>query len=453
MSASRPMPVRKYAKPRAEAVQVTTLPSGLRVVTEHMPQLSTAALGVWIAAGTRHEQQGEQGLAHLLEHMAFKGTKRRSALSIVEEIEAVGGDLNAETSVERTSYYSRVLGENVPLALDILSDILTEPAFDKGELKREKGVVLSEIGACEDTPDEVVFDMFMETAYGGAPIGRRILGTPKTVRAQTAASMQGFLDRQYRGPDMVLAAAGAVDHDQVVEEAERRFASISGEPATPADPGPYTGGDERNVRKLEQAHLVLGFEGRSFYDQDHYTLHVFSNLLGGGMSSRLFQEIREKRGLCYEVYSFHQPFSDTGFFAIYGGTGEKDLGEFMPVMLDCVRAAAERPNEAEVARAKAQIKVSLLMGLESCARRAEQMARHVLAFGRVVPREEIVAAIDAITIEDVSRAGLAMLETPPTIAAVGPVKKMLDAGKVAGHLGSRAPGAPAIIVPQTKLAS
>ena len=428
---------RRQPAPRAEAVRITTLANGLRVVTEAMPQLATASLGVWIGAGTRHEREGEQGLAHLLEHMAFKGTRRRNALQIVEEIEAVGGDLNAETSVERTSYYARVLGENVPLALDILSDILTEPAFDRDELRREKGVVLQEIGACEDTPDDIVFDMFMETAFGGAPIGRRILGTPKAVRAQTAASMRGFLDRQYRGPDMVVAAAGAVDHDEVVAEVSRRFASIaSGSPGAPV-PGRYAGGDERKIRKLEQAHLVLGFEGRSFHDPDHYTLHVFSNILGGGMSSRLFQEIREKRGLCYEVYSFHQPFTDAGVFAVYGGTGEAMLPEFVPVMLDVMRATAENPTQREVDRAKAQIKVSLMMGLESSARRAEQMARHVLAFDRVIPREEIAAAIDAITIEDVRRVAATMLASPPTVAAVGPVKRLPDSAGMAARLGSR----------------
>ncbi|WP_293868945.1 pitrilysin family protein [uncultured Alsobacter sp.] len=436
MSARRQEPEAAITPPRPEAVRITTLANGLRVVTETMPQLATASLGVWIGAGARHEQDGEQGLAHLLEHMAFKGTRRRNALQIVEEIEAVGGDLNAETSVERTSYYVRVLGEDVPLALDILADILTEPAFDKDELRREKGVILQEIGACEDTPDDVVFDMFMETAYGGTPIGRRILGTPRTVKAQTPASMRTFLDRQYRGPDMVVAAAGAVDHDAVVEEVARRFAGFAGSKSQAPTTGVYAGGDQRKVRQLEQAHMVLGFGGRSFYDPDHYTLHVFSNLLGGGMSSRLFQEIREKRGLCYEIYSFHQPFSDTGTFAIYGGTGESTLGEFVPVMLDCLRTAAEGPTEAEVARAKAQIKVSLLMGLESSARRAEQMARHVLAFDRVIPREEIVAAIDAITPAAVSRAALQMLATPPTVAAVGPVKRLPHAAGIARMLGT-----------------
>jgi predicted Zn-dependent peptidase len=440
MTPSRPSRAASAARatptPRAESCRVSILPNGLRVVTETMPQLATAALGVWVGAGTRHELAGEQGLAHLLEHMAFKGTRRRNALAIVEEIEQVGGDLNAETSVERTSYYARVLGEDVPLALDILSDIITEPAFDKDELKREKGVVLQEIGACEDSPDEVVFDMFMETAYAGGPVGRRILGTPKTVRAQTPDSMRQFLARHYRAPEMVVAAAGAVEHDQVVEDVARLFASFAPEPAEAPVDGRYMGGDERKVRPLEQAHLVLGFEGASFHSPDHYTLQVFSNLLGGGMSSRLFQEIREKRGLCYEIYSFHQPFSDTGTFAVYGGTGEDRLGEFMPVLLDCIGETAARPSEAEVERAKAQIKVSLLMGLESSARRAEQMARHVLAFGRVVPREEIVAAIDAITVEEGSRVATSMLQSRPTLTAVGPIRKLMRGDAVTRRLGT-----------------
>lgn len=433
---TRSSPGKAGTGPRAEAPRISTLDNGLRVVTEAMPQLATASLGVWIRAGSRHELAGEQGLAHLLEHMAFKGTRRRNALAIVEEIEQVGGDLNAETSVERTSYYARVLGENVPLALDILSDIITEPAFDKDELKREKGVVLQEIGACEDSPDEVVFDMFMETAYGGGAIGRRILGTPRTVRAQTPQSMRGFLHRQYRAPEMVVAAAGAVEHEEVVEHVAKLFAPLpAGEAALPSE-GLYTGGEERKARPLEQAHLVLGFEGASFRSPDHYALQVFSNLLGGGMSSRLFQEIRERRGLCYEIYSFHQPFSDTGAFAVYGGTGADRLGEFMPVLLDCLREAADRPSAREVERAKAQIKVSLLMGLESSARRAEQMARHVLAFGRVVPRAEIVAVIDAITPAQVSRVACAMLKSRPTVTAVGPVRRLMRGDSIAARLGA-----------------
>jgi len=421
---------------RAEAVRVTTLPSGLRVVSEAMPGLATAALGLWSGAGSRHEQAEEQGLAHLLEHMAFKGTTKRTALQIAEEIEAVGGEVNAETNTEYTAYYSRVLGHDTGLALDILADISTDPTFDATELKREKGVILQEIGSYEDTPDEVVFDMFMETAYAGAPIGRRILGTPKTVRAQTRASMRGFMNRTYKTPSMVVSAAGAVEHDQIVDDAFRRFDGFGRQAAPEAIAATYQGGEQRRLKKLEQSHIVFGFEGLSWRHPDHYAMHVFSNLLGGGMSSRLFQEVREKRGLCYEVYSFYSPFSDTGVFAIYGGTGETQLTDFAPIALDTLVTAATSPNESEVARAKAQMKMSLLTSLESPGRRAEQMARHMMAYGRVMPRLEIIRAIDAITVEDVRRVGFGLLKAPPTIAAIGPIKKLMPFDAIAARIGA-----------------
>jgi predicted Zn-dependent peptidase len=429
--------------PRLEAVQLSSLPGGLRIVTQTMPQLATAALGVWIGSGSRHERESEQGLAHLLEHMAFKGTQRRSAQAIAEEIESVGGDLNAETSTERTAYFARVLGADVPLALDILADILTRPAFRPDELKREKGVILQEIGACEDAPGELVFDMLMETAYAGVSLGRRILGTRQTVRAQNGRSMQAFLERQYRAPHIVIAAAGAVCHDGIVAHVDRLFGGLTpGEVEAPPE-GRYSGGEQRAFRKLEQAHLVLGFEGLSFHDQDHYALHVFSSIVGGGMSSRLFQEIRERRGLCYDIHSDYWPFSDTGLFSIYGGTGARELPSFLPVLLDCLCEAAERPTEAEVARARAQMKVGLLTALESPARRAEQLARHVLAYGRVLARDEIVATIDAITVADVARAGKTLLQGAPTLVAVGPVRALPDAQTIRRHLGaSPAPSAP-----------
>jgi len=427
---------------RAEAVHITTLPNGLRVVTEAMPGLATTALGVWSGAGSRHEAAEEQGLAHLLEHMAFKGTSRRSALQIAEEIEAVGGEVNAETNTEYTAYYARVLGTDTGLALDILADILNEPAFDPVELKREKGVILQEIGSYEDTPDEVVFDMFMETAFAGAAIGRRILGTPKTVKAQNRGSMRHFMDRTYRTPSMVISAAGAVEHDQIVDDVARRFDGFGRQAAPHAEPATYQGGEQRRQRKLEQAHVVLGLQGLSWRDPDHYAMHVFSNLLGGGMSSRLFQEVREKRGLCYEVYSFFSPFSDSGVFAVYGGTGDMQLADFTPVVLDTLMAAAASPTEAEVARAKAQMKMSLLTALESPGRRAEQMARHMLAYGRVMPRSEIVGVIDAITVDDVRRVAQGLLSSPPTLSAIGPIKKLLPFDTIASRIGAPSSAGP-----------
>lgn len=421
---------------RREAVKLSVLPNGIRVVTETMPHLATVAIGVWCGAGSRHERPDEQGLAHLLEHMAFKGTTRRNALEIAEAIEAVGGDLNAETNTEYTAYFARLLGSDLPLAVDLLSDILTDPVFDVDELKREKGVILQEIGAYEDTPDEVVFDMVMETAYAGGAIGRRILGTPKTVRAQNRETMRDFLNRNYCTPSMVISAAGALEHDQLVNEISTKFDGFRREVISQPDAARYTGGEQRRVKKLEQAHVVLAFEGLSYRDPDHYVMHVLSHIIGGGMSSRLFQEIREKRGLCYEVYSFFSPFDDSGLFAVYGGTGESQLDDYMPLAIDTMRAAIEAPNDKEVARAKAQMKMSLLASLESPGRRAEQMARHMLVYGRVLPREEMVAAIEAITLDDITRVGRRMLSSTPTLAGIGPIRKLEPIDRIAARLGS-----------------
>src|SRR6267378_1421512 len=302
------------------SVEVTRLPSGLTIVTDAMPHLQTASLGVWVGSGSRDERPDEHGMAHFFEHMAFKGTRRRTARQIAEEIEAVGGDLNAATSIESTAYYARVLKADVPLALDVLSDILSEPAFDPEELKREQGVIIQEIGAAEDAPDDVVFDKLQETAFPGQPIGRSILGTRESVRSFDRRKLAAYLTRNYRAPDMVVAAAGAVDHQAVVDEVERRFASFAGPAAPVPEPARFIGGSHIEARDLEQVHVALAMPGVPQCDPSLFSLQVFTSVLGGGMSSRLFQEVREIRGLCYAIYAFHAPYSDTGMFGLYAGT-------------------------------------------------------------------------------------------------------------------------------------
>jgi predicted Zn-dependent peptidase len=416
------------------SVELTTLPSGLRIVSDSMRDLETASLGVWIATGSRHEAPHEHGLSHLLEHMAFKGTRRRSARDIAEQIEAAGGDLNAATSIEQTAYYARVLAADTGLALDILADILTDSVFDPAELQREKDVILQEIGAVEDTPDDLVFDLFNAAAFPEQPIGRPILGTPERVASFDRASLRGFLDRHYATPATVVAAAGAVDHRRIVEEAARRFGAMATKAHPPAAPARYCGGDRRLERKLEQTHLVVGFEGRSCHDSDTYAAHVFANAVGGGMSSRLFQQVREQRGLAYAIYSFHWAFADTGLFGFYAATAPRDVAELLPVALDCLGQAAQDLGEAEIERAKAQMKVSLLAALESSGARAEQIARQVLVFDRILPREEIIGRIDRLTLADIRRAGRTLLATPPTVAAVGKVAKVLEPPRIAERL-------------------
>jgi predicted Zn-dependent peptidase len=391
------------------SVEVTTLKSGITVVTDTMPHLETASLGVWAGSGSRDERRDEHGISHLLEHMAFKGTRRRSARQIAEEIEAVGGDLNAATGAESTAYYARVLKADVPLALDVLADILSDPTFDREELTREQNVIVQEIGAVADTPDDLIFEHLNTIAFPDQPLGRSILGTAKTVRSFNGAALRDYLARHYRAPDMVVAAAGAVDHAAVVDDVERRFASFAG-PASPnAEPGRFGGGTHIERRELEQVHIAMALPGVSVTDPTLYSLQVFSNILGGGMSSRLFQEARERRGLCYSIYSFHMPYTDVGMFGLYAGTDSADTSELMRVVVDEIASLAETMSEAEVARAKAQMKAGLLMALESSGARIEQLARQMIIWGRPIPVDELVEKVDAVTVETARAAGRGLI--------------------------------------------
>ena len=416
-------------------VEVTRLASGLSVVTDRMPHLESASLGVWVGTGSRDELPDEHGISHLLEHMAFKGTKKRTARQIAETIEAVGGDLNAATSVESTGYFARVLKADVNLALDVLADILSEPAFDPEELRREQNVITQEIGATEDAPDDLVFDRLQETAFPDQPMGRSILGTPETVRSFSAKSLRTYLGRNYRAPNMLVAAAGSVDHAQIVAEAEKRFASFVGPDAPKPEPAKFGGGTRVETRDLEQVHIALALQGVPVRDPSLYSLQVFTSVLGGGMSSRLFQEVREIRGLCYTIQAFHMPYSDTGMFGLYAGTDETDAPELMRVVIDQIESATETLNEAEIARAKAQMKAGLLMALESSEARLGQIARQMLAFGRPIPLDEIVAKVEAVTVESARAAGRALIARGrPAIAALGPGNGLESTAAIAESL-------------------
>lgn len=421
------------------STQVETLPSGLTVVTDRMDHLRTASLGIWIGAGSRNEDTHEHGIAHLLEHMAFKGTRRRNARQIVEEIEAVGGDLNAATSLENTGYYARVLASDVPLALDILADILTESVFDATELVREQGVILQEIGAANDTPDDFVFDLFQARAFADQPIGRTILGTPQSVQSFTPDSLRSYLAKHYRAPQTVVSAAGDVDHMAIVAAINERLAVLPVEPARTAPGARYTGGLELSVRPLEQTHLVLGFQGCSYRTPEYFAMQVLAGVLGGGASSRLFQEVREKRGLCYTIFASHQPFFDTGVFSVYAGTDPKDARDLMAVVVDEIADAVDTAGEAEIARVKSIMKVNLLGVLESSSARADQLARQILAFRRPVPLDELADRIDAVTVDHVRAAGRALFAGgPPTFVGLGPAAGLELAARIAENLQRRA---------------
>ena len=404
------------------AVEITKLPSGLTVVTDAMPHLETAALGVWTGVGGRDEKLDEHGISHLLEHMAFKGTKRRSAFQIASEIENVGGEINAATSVETTSFYARVLSNDVPLAVDILSDILQESEFDPDELDREQNVILQEIGAAHDTPDDIVFDRFTETAFRHQTLGRSILGTPETVKSFTSKQLHDFMERQYGAERMVVVAAGDIRHDDFVREVEKRLGGFRTKAdATAPQYAQYVGGDFRENRDLMDAQIVLGFEGRAYHVRDFYASQVLSMILGGGMSSRLFQEVREKRGLCYSVYAFHWGFSDTGIFGVHAATGQADLADLVPVIIRELARAGQDIQQDELDRARAQYRAGLIMSGESPASRASQIARQLLLFGRPIPKEELMERLSALTTDRLTDLSSRLFSTKPTLTAVGPV--------------------------------
>ncbi len=409
------------------AVQLTKLKNGLTVVTDQMEYLKTTALGVWVKAGSRSEGEHENGITHLLEHMAFKGTSKRSAQEIAEEIEAVGGEMNASTSVEHTNYYVRTLADDVPLGLDILADILQESVIDPEELTREKHVILQEIGAAKDTPDDQVFDLLLETAWPKQPLGRPILGTPETVTGFSADAIHKYVERKYTASDMVLAAAGAVDHDELVALADASFTKLSGAAPDEDKQARYVGGEGGIERDLQELQVILGFEGVPYDDKDYYTAQVLASILGGGMSSRLFQEVREKRGLCYSVYAFHWAFADTGFFGVHAATGPEDAAELTEVLVEQLKEIAKGVSEKEVSRAKAQLRSGLLMALESPAARAGQLARQVMIYGKPVPLEELEKRLNAVSATRLqSLAARIFTSDNPTLVKVGPKAPMLS---------------------------
>ena len=416
------------------SVASTTLPSGLRVVTDRMASVETVSLGAWIGVGTRHEAADVNGIAHLVEHMAFKGTRRRSARAIAEEIESVGGHLNAYTAREVTAFHATVLAGDEGLGLDIIADILQHALLDAEELERERAVILREIGQSKDTPEDVLFDRFQETAFPDQAVGRPTLGTPRLVDAIGRGALVDYIARFYTAERIVVAAAGKVDHDSFVRRVDEAFRGLRPAAIPAPEPAVYAGGDSRETRALEQLHLVLGLAGIAHGDPDFYALAVFSTALGGGLSSRLFQDIREERGLVYSIYSFSSSYLDAGLFGIYAGTGADSAAEVVERICVNLRTMADEVGEDELQRARAQLKAGILMSLESTAARAEQIARHTLIFDRVLPTREITEAVDAVDREAVVRISRRLRAGRPTVTTLGPESPMPDYEEIAASL-------------------
>lgn len=405
-------------------IQITTLANGLRIASRLMAGLHSASVGIWVGAGGRDERAEQNGIAHFLEHMAFKGTARRSALQIAEVIEDVGGYINAYTSRDTTAYYARVLAADVPLALDVLADIVLNPAFDGREIEVERGVILSEIGQALDTPDDVIFDWLQEAAYPDQAMGRTILGPAERVERFSRADLAGFVAEHYGPGQMIVAAAGAVDHDALVRQAEQLFAHLSPLGAAAREPARWQGTEARRVKRLEQAHFALAFEGPGYMDPDFYAAQIWTSALGGGMSSRLFQKIREERGLCYSIFAQSGFHDDTGMVTIYAGTSGDQVADLAHLTIDEIRRSADDLSEAEIARAKAQLRAGLLMGLESPSAQAERMARALAIWGRVPDAAEVAERIEAVTAAEVrAHAARIIAAARPALALYGPVRR------------------------------
>ena len=405
-------------------LQIRSLKNGIRVIVDSNPKAESISLGVWVAVGARFETPDINGISHVLEHMAFKGTTTRSAFDISREIEDVGGIVNAYTGKDMTAYYIKVLKKDWSMGLDIISDILQNSVMAEEELSREKGVIIQEINMSNDTPDDLIFDLYHGAAYPDQPLGRTILGKPENVRAVTSKKLLDYMHRQYTTDRLIISVAGDIDADVFVSACESSFTQISDKPGTKAEPASYRGGEIRMSKKNEQVNLILGFEGCSYKDKDYYTAALLASVFGGGMSSRLFQEIREKRGLVYSIYAFNSPETDTGTFGIYAGTGEKEVSELLPVLCDEINRLPDTITEDELLRAKNRAKARILMRSENFSTHAESNAIDMIIYGRVIPDRETVAKIDTVTTKDLSRLANRLFAGRPTLASLGPIDRV-----------------------------
>ncbi|MQA60847.1 MAG: insulinase family protein [Actinophytocola sp.] len=412
----------------------TVLPGGLRVVTEHVPGMRSATVGLWVGVGSRDETPPVAGAAHYLEHLLFKGTTRRSAGQIAEEIDAVGGEFNAFTSKEHTCFYAQVLDTDLPLAMDLVTDVVFDAVCADVDVATERSVVLEEIAMRDDDPEDLLHEIFLETMFGDHPLAKPVLGTEESIRQLAPAALRDFYRTEYRSPEMVLAVAGNVEHDEVLRLAKEALAGKqlgpSDAPAPPrtgatgiASTAGITASRELVLRSddTEQAHLMLGTRALSRHDDRRFALSVLNTALGGGMSSRLFQEVRERRGLAYQVYSSMACYADTGFLSVYAGCQPERLGEVAKVLREvCADVAAHGLTDAEVARAKGQLRGGLVLGLEDTASRMSRVGKNELNYGRYLSVDATIERIESVTVGEVAALAAAFLRDVDAVAVVGP---------------------------------
>jgi predicted Zn-dependent peptidase len=415
-------------------VEITTLANGLTVVTHNMSHIETVALGIWVKAGARDELPEENGIAHFLEHMAFKGTKRRTAQGIAEEIENVGGEINAATGMETTTYYARVMKDDWKLALDILADIFTESTLDADEMERERDVILQEIAASKDQPDDLVFDLSQAASFGDHPLGRSILGPNHLIETMSREQMVAWRDRNYWASRIVVCAAGNIDHQALARETEKVLGHMQRGSSPQRQSPHFASGSSIEQKPLDQTHIVLGFAAPNYKDPRIYQLQVLSSVLGGGMSSRLFQEVREKRGLCYSVFAYGTSYEDVGQLGVYAATSPDHTPELIDVTADVMLSMGRAVTEKEISRAKAQLKTSLVMNLESASSRADQIARQYLAFGEIPKVSHLVSRIEAVEADNVRDLAKDIFsQTRPSLSAVGQLSHLASYSDIASR--------------------
>ncbi len=407
-------------------VHISRLKNGIRVVTDEQPSADSVTLGLWVGVGSRFEKKSESGISHFLEHMAFKGTQTRSALQIALEVEQVGGFINAYTGQDVTAYHARMLKKDMDIGLNIIADITQHAVMDEKELNTEKGVIIQEINMYKDQPHYVAQAMFEETAYPNQPMGRDVAGDVNVIREMTSEKMLSYMRAHYATDRIVISAVGAIQHEAFVKKCEKLFSDFDLKVTPTPEPAVYKGGHKYVIKDHEQVNLLLGFEAENYQSPHFWTSKILASVLGGGMTSRLFQEIREKRGLVYTVHTFAGGETDTGIFGVYAGTGSEQLKTLMPVLLDELNKATHTITEAEVKQAQTRIQAALLMRNEDISEHADVNAIEILRYGKVRSKKSVVDAIRAVTANQVRDYAGNLFIKKPTVACLGPVQNMMS---------------------------
>ena len=410
----------------AKNILVSHLANGIRVVTDSQPSADSVTLGLWVGMGSRFEKKSESGISHFLEHMAFKGTTTRNALQIAEEIERVGGFINAYTGQDVTAYHARMLKKDMDIGLNIIADITQHATMDEKELNTEKGVIIQEINMYKDRPRYVVETNFEATAYPNQPLGRDIAGNPEVIQAMTPKKMLDYVHSHYATDRIIISAVGPIHHDAFVKKCEKLFCDFSLRKTPISEAAHYQGGFKYVKKSHEQVNLVMGFEGESYTSPDIWKAKLLATILGGGMTSRLFQEIREKRGLVYTIHAYASSELDTGIWGIYAGTGEKELKVLMPVLLDELKKATQKISPEEVKQAQTRLQAALLMRNEDISEHADTNATEILHYGKVRSKASLVKSICSVTAKDIQKYATKIFAQKPTVSCLGPIKNMMD---------------------------